>query len=157
MPPITARDLMNPDILTVRDDMTVPELAAFLMAHEISGAPVESRTGQLIGVVSVADIARAASENDSRETEEHPFFLRPETGELTREDRELLEDEERKLLVSDIMTPEIHTVTEDAAVSEIATLLVDNDLHRLLVTSAGKPAGILSTSDMLGLLIEDQD
>jgi predicted transcriptional regulator len=45
MRPITASDLMNPEVLTAGSDMTVRELAAFLIENEISGAPVEDPTG----------------------------------------------------------------------------------------------------------------
>lgn len=141
---ITAEDLMNPEILTVREDMPVRELASFLMDNEITGAPVEDRDGELVGVVSVVDIARAAAGQGGGEARS-----------LTDADREVLPGEE--LLVRDIMTPEVFAIPEDAPVSEIATTLVDNHLHRLLVTRDGQPAGIVSTSDLLGLLIEDED
>jgi len=143
---ITAEDLMNPEILTVREDMTVRELASFLMDNEITGAPVEDRDGQLVGVVSVVDIARAVSGQGAGEARS-----------LADADREVLPGEEGELLVRDVMTPEVFAISEDASVSEIATTLVDNHLHRLLVTRDGQPAGIVSTSDLLGLLIEDED
>ena len=61
MRPITASDLMNPEVLTVRDDMTVRELAAFLIENEISGAPVADAEERLVGVVSLVDVAAVAS------------------------------------------------------------------------------------------------
>jgi predicted transcriptional regulator len=42
MRPITAADLMNPEVLTVRDDATVAELARFLVDNEITGAPASA-------------------------------------------------------------------------------------------------------------------
>ena len=44
---LTAAHLMNPDLLTVHEDMTVHELAVFLVDHEISGAPVVDESGEL--------------------------------------------------------------------------------------------------------------
>jgi CBS domain-containing protein len=41
-----AEDIMNPDVLTVRDDMLVRDLALFLTEHEISGAPVVDPNGK---------------------------------------------------------------------------------------------------------------
>ena len=49
------KDVMNPDIMTVADDMTTEELARYLTEHEISGAPVVDGQGHLIGVVSLTD------------------------------------------------------------------------------------------------------
>src|SRR5262245_31446119 len=61
MRPITAADVMNPEVLTVPDDLPVAALASFLVEREISGAPVADAAGHLVGVVSVTDIALAAS------------------------------------------------------------------------------------------------
>src|SRR5215471_2056135 len=59
MRPITAADLMNPKVLAVRDDLTLRELAGFLIRNQITGAPVEDGGGRLVGVVSTVDIAEA--------------------------------------------------------------------------------------------------
>ena len=64
MRPITAGDLMNPEILTVDIDMTVRELASFLVENEISGAPVRNREERIVGVVSLFDIAAVASDGE---------------------------------------------------------------------------------------------
>ena len=55
---LKAKDIMNSDVLTVRDDMTVHELANFFTDKMISGAPVVNNMGQLLGVVSLSDIVR---------------------------------------------------------------------------------------------------
>ena len=56
------KDLMNPDIMTVADEMTTDELARYLVEREISGAPVVDSQGHLIGVVSMTDIGRNMAE-----------------------------------------------------------------------------------------------
>src|SRR5688572_24908905 len=57
MKTLTARDVMNREVLTVRVDLSVRELAAFLTENQISGAPVVDREGRLVGVVSLTDVA----------------------------------------------------------------------------------------------------
>ena len=59
---IKVRDLMRTEVVTVREDMTVRELAAFLADEGISGAPVTSSSGEVVGVVSAKDILTAAAE-----------------------------------------------------------------------------------------------
>ena len=77
MRPITASDLMNPEVLTVHTDMTVRELASFLIDNEISGAPVADPEGRLVGVVSVVDIAAVTSGEGRRLARDgSDFFLR---------------------------------------------------------------------------------
>jgi len=56
------KDVMNPDIMTVADDMTTDELVRYLNEREISGAPVVDSQGHLIGVVSMTDIGRQLAE-----------------------------------------------------------------------------------------------
>lgn len=130
MRPITAGDLMNPEVLTVPDDMTIQEASAFLLDNEISGAPVEDQEGHLVGVVSLVDIVAALS--------------RPPGAE-----------DGDGVLVEDIMTSGIQAVTEDATVPEVAQAMLQGHIHRLLVTREGQAVGIVSTSDLLGLLIHE--
>ncbi|HSL83520.1 MAG TPA: CBS domain-containing protein [Thermoanaerobaculia bacterium] len=166
MRPITAADLMNPEVLTVPEDMTVRELAGFLMDNEITGAPVVNREGRLVGVVSVVDIADAAAgeeEGDGEGSGQAPpregFHaagfgfgegLAPDAlgalGPL---------EEAGEMRVGEIMNPEFYSVPEDATVSQVATTMLNNHVHRLLVIEEGKVAGIITTSDLLGLLVDE--
>jgi CBS domain-containing protein len=51
-----AKDLMTREVITAKPTMTVKNLAATLIKNQISGAPVASKDGRIIGVVSEADI-----------------------------------------------------------------------------------------------------
>ena len=181
MRPITAADLMNPKVLAVRDDLTLRELAAFLIRNQITGAPVEDGAGRIVGVVSLVDIAEAvlgADTSETSETSEAAGRRQPgsggeealdgageegadEAGGLTAEDTEDRDDfdlgaiADDDLVVRDIMTPAVDAVPEDATVSEVASRMLDSQVHRLLVTREGRPVGIVTTSDLLGLLIDE--
>lgn len=154
MRPITASDLMNSEVLTVRDDLTVRDLAAFLVENEITGAPVEDRKGRLVGVVSVVDIAEVASRSTGFGTAHPSFLRRGREGTLSEEEIEGLDLGDRELRVRDIMTPGVFGVDEEATVAEVAMKMLRDHLHRLLVLRDGKPVGIISTSDLLGLLVD---
>jgi CBS domain-containing protein len=43
---LTAKDIMNRDVLTVNEDLSIQGLAEFLFLNSISGAPVISRDGK---------------------------------------------------------------------------------------------------------------
>ena len=156
MRPITAADLMNPEVLTVPDDMTVRELARFLVDNDITGAPVEDDAGRLVGVVSVFDIARLLGEDEDDfeldEPEEHAAGNGATDPDGLDEE---LDDEDDDLLVEDIMTPAVWSVPEDATVPEVAALMLKEHLHRLVVVREEEPVGIISTSDLLGLLMDE--
>ena len=156
MRPITAGDLMNPEVLTVREDLSVRALARFLVDNEITGAPVEDISGRLIGVVSLVDIASVASDSGNVETDQSnpDFFVRGWEDKIDLEEMIDFRVDNENLLVGEIMTPTVYSVPEDATVSDVAATMLKGHLHRLLVTRDNKPVGIVSTSDLLGLLIE---
>ena len=157
MRPITASDLMNPEVLTVRDDLTVRDLANFLVENEISGAPVEDGSGKLVGVVSVTDIVTALVKEDGGDGDRASYFVAEWEEALSREDLAELRLDEAQLTVGAIMTPSVFTVREETPVSEIAEAMVENHVHRLLVTREDRVVGIISTSDLLGLLVEEKE
>jgi len=155
---LTAQDIMNPEVITVTNEMTVRELASFLTDQEISGAPVEDENGALIGVVSVTDIVRAASSGGDRLMNGHDreahFYTRGWEGKLSADELETLHLEDDALTVREIMTPSVFAVEADAPIVTVAQSMMDSHLHRLLVVRDGKVVGIVSTSDMLALLAE---
>jgi len=155
---ITAADVMNPRVLTVRHDMTVRELAGFLVENDISGAPVEDGSGKLVGVVSVTDIAEAlGEEEEDDEGERSDFFASEWDGGMSREEIEDIPPGATALTAADLMTPDVFTVGEETPVSEIAGAMIANHIHRLLVTREDRVVGIISTSDLLGLLVEEKE
>jgi predicted transcriptional regulator len=141
---------MTPDVLTVEAEWTVPELARFLLENEISGAPVVDRQGMVVGVVSLADVAsvgvpsRGACEG---------FFDR--SWEPERLESPAVPESD--LRVRDIMNADVYAVSEDATVGEVARTMLEEHVHRLIVTRADRVLGIISTSDLLGLLVETKE
>ncbi len=153
---LTARDIMTAHVIMAQDDMTTGELANLLLDHEITGAPVQDDRGRLVGVVSLADVVRNGSNEESLDTDRSnpDFFVRGwEERVDPSEIRRLVSDRDRTL-VRDLMTPTVYTVGEDTSVSEIADTMLSAHIHRLLVTRGDTVVGIVSTTDMLRALIE---
>jgi CBS domain-containing protein len=150
MRPITAADVMNPNVLMVQEDMTVEELASFLVENEISGAPVVDPAGRLVGVVSVTDLAAERANPD--------FFVSEWGGTLRRDEvEELRFGKESEMRVCDIMTPAIYSVDAETPIPEVAETLINSHIHRLLVTSDERVVGIVTSSDLLGLLVREPE
>jgi CBS domain-containing protein len=53
---MNAKDIMTRDIISVSPTMKVKDLAMTLIKNQISGAPVASKDGKIVGIVSEADI-----------------------------------------------------------------------------------------------------
>ena len=108
MRPITAADLMNPEVLTVPQNMTIRELARYLTDNQITGAPVEDLVGKLVGVVSVVDIAAVASDAGNVRTDRSSpdFYVRGWEDKLTPEEMKDFRVDNEDLQVGEIMTPD---------------------------------------------------
>lgn len=152
MQQIKAKDIMRSDVLSVPQDMTVHELAAFFTERMISGAPVLDETGKLLGVVSLSDIVR----NEGRRVNivsndvESDYYLHGWEDTLDEDDlREFHLEEDDGLVVRDIMTPLIFKVDENTPVTEMADIMIGGRIHRLFVTRNDEVVGIVSTLDML--------
>lgn len=153
---LTARDVMNPSVITVHDDLTVQEVAALLMENEITGAPVANSRGKLVGVVSATDIAQSAAEGaDFSPRGDGSFFRRHDLeGRAGRGELRDLHVENAGLPVRDIMTPTVFTVPENTPVSKLAKTMISGRIHRLLVTRRGRIVGIVTALDLLKLLLD---
>lgn len=155
---LTARDVMNRDVLTVRDDMSVAELSEFLLDNEISGAPVADSEGRLVGVVSLTDLA-AWEMGEDVAVPERPseYYLRGWEEHWNQEDLVGLRVTDAHRTVGEIMTPTILAIDDESTIPQVAQKMIDSHVHRLLVTRNRRVVGIVTTTDLLGLLVEEDE
>ncbi len=157
MKDLKAKDIMNTDVLSVRDDMTVQELADFLTEREILGAPVVDAEGEVVGVVSCTDIAQSTTTEATMLVKKSTpgFYEHGWENKLGQDEMVRLQVEEKESLpVREIMTPTIYTVPENTPISDIAKAMVAGRIHRLLVTRGSRLVGIITTLDMLKVFFD---
>ena len=147
------KDVMNPATMRVPDEITTDELARYLIEREISGAPVVDNQGHLIGVVSMTDIGRNMAEASDVELSRSSGFYRDIAADVMLGDGERYV-EERAVTVRDVMTPVVHQVPVTASVAEAARIMVDQHIHRLVVTQGKEPVGIITSMDVLKMVAE---
>lgn len=150
---LTAKDVMNTNIITVRDDLSIRDLAGFLLERDISGAPVVDADGMLVGVVSMNDITRAASEDvGSTDATHSDFYIRGWEYRIDRDEMNQFHIECEGTLVREIMTPTVFTIPEITPIEEIAKTMIASRVHRLFVTRGKAVVGIVTTLDMLKII-----
>jgi len=88
------------------------------------------------------------------ETSRRSDFYRDIAADLTLEDLGQRYVEERAFTVRDVMTPVIHQVPVTASAAEAARLMIDQHIHRLVVTQGKEPVGIITSLDLLKVVAE---
>jgi CBS domain-containing protein len=144
-----ARDIMTTDVVTVQPQTPVGEIARLLAEKQISGVPVVDDEGRLQGIVTEADlVVRAARLHFPRYI---PFL----EGVIFLENPKRYEEQVEKVLATtaeEIMTPEVITIGPEASVEEIATLMADRNINRVVVTEGERVAGIVTRADVIRTL-----
>lgn len=143
-----ARDLMTPTLVTLPEDADLPSIAEILTQHGITGAPVRDSYGVLTGILCESDLVRALSEPDGMVE----MWIAGEPFEDPEDPFEDDSDEEAdadRLRAKDLMTPGVPTISAEASVAEIATVMLETGSRRLLVLDQGKFVGILTHRDLV--------
>jgi cell division inhibitor SulA len=102
--------------------------------------------GRLVGIVTEGDLLRRAETGTQRKRARWIEFLMS-PGRLATE---YVQTSGRK--VSDVMTADVRTVTEDAPLEDIVHLMERHQIKRVLVARDGKLVGIVTRANLLHAL-----
>ncbi len=152
---MTVGDIMRSDVLAAGADWSLESLGDFLIDNGISGAPVTTPDGELVGVVSMTDIVRQSSMSNSHADTgaAHDVYLYELESQMSREELRVFHaHEDSTVRVSDIMTPMIFRVDRDTSLQEIAETMLRGRIHRIFVTEDGRLTGIVTALDMLQVI-----
>lgn len=143
---LKARDIMTTEVATVTPDTTVEDLARLLMERNISGAPVVDSEGRLLGIVTEHDLIK-------KERRLHiPTVVQIFDAFIYLESSKRFEEDIKTMVagkVEAIYTRDVVTVGEDATLTEVATIMTDQDIHLLPVVKDGNLVGIVGKKDIL--------
>ena len=151
-----ACDLMSAEVLLVYEGWSIQRLADFFLKRGISGAPVIASDHQLVGVVSISDIFKFENADQEVKSEALKSCYRDVTGIDIANRADLLEwskNAQKNCTVHQIMATEVISVGVDQTLPEIAAVMVDRDIHRVFVTEQEKIVGVISTTDILRVLM----
>jgi CBS domain-containing protein len=155
---VIASDLMEGNVVCVGIDDRLSSVCRLFYDEDITGAPVLSEQGKVVGVLSSRDLIRTLQE-DREGLVGLPNYYRDTRSSIQPEwlaDGEKFEERLAHRLVSEIMTPEVVSVTPDESVSSVAKKFFDHQIHRVLVIDdqleEGKLLGIISVFDLVMLL-----
>jgi CBS domain-containing protein len=142
-----AHQIMTRQVITVGPDTTIVEAAGIMLQNHVSGLPVVSAGGRLVGIVSEGDFLRRAEIGTQRKRGRWLRFLLGPGSAAT----DFVHEQGRK--VGEVMTPEPFTVTEDTLLEDIVQLMEKNNVKRLPVMRRDQIVGIVSRSNLLQAVV----
>jgi CBS domain-containing protein len=138
----TAGEVMTTPAIVCRETTTLEELAELLSNREVSGVPVVAETGEVVGVVSEADFARAVGVPLIR------LALKPRrSGPWLR-----VASRPHATQARDVMSSPPKVVSPDTPLHSVAEVMVTEGINRVPVVDEGRLLGVVTRSDLLAAL-----
>jgi CBS domain-containing protein len=142
-----ARDLMSLPTITVGPHTPVLEVAKLLLESGVSAVPVVGADGQVLGVVSEADLMHRPELRTEKARRSWLSALFGE-GQMPRDYVKT-----RGVQARDVMNPELYTAGPDADLMDIVEIMDRMEVRRVLIMEEDRLVGIVTRSDILkGLL-----
>lgn len=143
---LTAKDIMTKDVITVKKDTGVSELADILTKNRISGAPVVDDSGRLLGVVTESDLV------EQSKSLHLPTVFTILDSVIFLESAKHFEKELKKMTgakVEDVYTEKPVAVNLDTPIREIATIMAEKKVYTIPVVDGDKLVGIIGKADVV--------
>jgi len=142
-------DVMTRRVATVRVGTPFKDVARVLADRNVSAVPVLSGTGDLVGIVSEADLLPKEQYTEDSAPTRRRFGSRRERALRAK----ALGD-----FAGDVMTTPAITISPDATVVEASRVMIDRSVKRLPVVDAdGCLVGIVSRADLLWVFLRPDD
>ncbi|HEU4726762.1 MAG TPA: CBS domain-containing protein [Kofleriaceae bacterium] len=155
-PVLYARDVMQPDVITVTPETRILDLHRLFVEEEIHGAPVVRGDGVVIGVVSALDLLRIVrDEIEPGAGSTATTYFRdelPYSGPDWLAMPEDFQDRMQELTAADAMTRELVMVGPDALLDAVVDTMLTQKVHRVLVGEHGVLEGLITAFDLLHVL-----
>lgn len=127
---------MTKPAITIRPETTMPDALNLMREEHIRRLPVVNKRGELVGIVTEADLQKASpSEATSLSIYEVTYLL-------------------SKLTIDRIMKRKVITVTEDTPLEEAARIMADNGIGALPVMRGKDVIGIITETNLFRIFLE---
>lgn len=128
--------IMTRPVVTVHTETSIDEAAALMSSYEIASLPVLDLDERVVGMISEIDVIRAGLVHRA-----------PAHGASRAQLRRSAQ------LVRDVMNNFAVCLGQDAEVSDVAAIMVDNNVRAVPIVDGSHVIGIVSRRDVLRTLI----
>ena len=146
---LCAADIMSGTIVAIPRQMSLQDAAGVLSRASVTGAPVVDDTGCCIGVLSATDFMHAV------ESDRRPRHIPNGKSNAICHSWQIPETKPAPHgCAEEYMTKNPVLVTPATPIGELARIMMDAHIHRIIVVekTGGRPIGIVSSTDILAAL-----
>lgn len=147
---LTAADVMTREIVTVRKETTIRELAKIFAERRISSCPVVDDDRNLLGIVTESDLI------EQDRSLHIPTVISLFDWVIYLESEKKFERELRRMTgqtVGEIFNEKVETVTPATPLNEIADLMSQAKLHALPVVEGRRVLGMVARIDLIRSMV----
>jgi CBS domain-containing protein len=143
---LNASDIMTTEVITVKKETSLKELAGILYQYHINGVPVVDDDGALIGIICESDLIR-------KDKKLHiPTVVTIFDAVVYLENPKNIEKEFQRVsatTVGDLYTRKPVTVDEKTPIDEIATIMTQKKVYTIPVMDGDRLVGIIGKADLI--------
>ena len=130
------KERMSHPVITVHPEIPIQEAQALMKKERVRRFPVVNKRGRLVGIVSETDILHASpSDATSLSIWEANYLL-------------------SKIIVKNVMTQNVITISTDTPIEEAARIMADNKIGGLPVVGDDEVVGIITETDLFKIFLE---
>jgi len=141
---------MTTDVITVKKDTSLKDLAAILYKNHINGVPVVDDDGLLLGIICESDLIR-------KDKKLHiPTVVAIFDAVVYLESPKSIEKEFKRIsatTVEDLYSKKTITVDEKTPIDEIATIMTQKKIYTVPVMDGDLLVGVIGKADLLRTIV----
>ena len=137
-------DYMTKDVVTIDTEASLTEAICLMDLKCLAALPVIKSDGKICGILTTSDLVTLAYDLQC-----DVGVLPHVSGAVRQTLTDALADDNKSLKVTDVMTTEVVTVSDQTSIGDAAQILIDNACHHLpVVDDSNRVRGIISTFDI---------
>jgi len=143
---LQAKDIMSSDVMTVKLDTPISDVAKLFHENRINGAPVTDNDNRLLGIITESDLI------DQSKKLHIPTVVAIFDAVIYLESLKSFEKDLKRMTAStvrDLYTKKVVSVNTGTPINEIASIMAEKHFHTLPVVDEGNLVGIVGKDDIV--------